>query len=596
MSSIKRRDLDFLLFEVFDVEGLCRRPHFAEHSRDGIAVMLDTAEKIAAEEFAPFAAKTDAIEPSFDGKRVSIIPETKAALDAYRDAGFFAAGAAAADGGLQLPYIVDQAAATFFLAANAPVLGYPWLTKAAAKVIAKVGSDEQKATYLSPMLEGRWYGTMALTEPQAGSGLADLKTLAVPADDGSYRLSGNKVFISGGEHELSENIVHLVLARIKGAPAGTKGISLFIVSKFLVAADGSLADRNDVTLAGLIHKMGYRGTTSTMLNFGEKDGAVGYLLGAPHQGLAGMFHMMNEMRIAVGLGAVALGYAGYRHALEYAKTRTQGRSPTNRDPASPALPIIRHADVKRMLLAQKAYVEGGLALCLYGARLYDDVASAPDEAAGIDGAALLDLLTPIIKSWPSQWCLAANDLAIQVHGGYGYTREYPVERLYRDNRLNPIHEGTHGIHSLDLLRRKVLGNGGKSLDLLLTKIAATADDAEGTALLPEAALLRKAVSLVRETTAVLDRAGRETIDLALANSAVYLELLGHVVVAWLWLVQGLAAAKEAPLTAGDERNFYDGKLATCRWFFRWELPRIEPQARLLQSLDATTLEMAEAWF
>jgi butyryl-CoA dehydrogenase len=598
MPAIRRRDLDFLLYELYGLDELCSRGRFADHGRETVGAMLDTAEKIADEHFGSHAAKQDANEPTFDGKTVAMIPEVKTALEAYRAAGFFGTDADPEYGGMSWPYLVQQAAGAIFSAANVSTAGYPFLTKGNANVIAKFGSNWQKERFLRPLLEGRWFGTMALTEPGAGSGLADLKTTAVPAEDGSYRLTGNKIFISAGEHELSENIVHLVLARIKGAPAGTRGISLFIVPKYLVGEDGSLGARNDVTLAGLIHKMGYRGTTSTMLNFGENGGAVGYLIGGEHKGLATMFHMMNEARIGVGLGAVALGYAGYLVALDYAKTRAQGRHHSNKDPHSPPLAIIEHADVRRMLLAQKAYVEGGLALCLYGARLIDEIATAIDPDEGKRAQALLDLLTPVIKSWPSQWCLAANDLAIQVHGGYGYTREYPVERLYRDNRLNPIHEGTHGIQSLDLLGRKVLADGVKGLVLLGQEMNATATAADGIdGLGGLAAALRGAVELVARTTGVIGKAASdESLDVALANSAVYLEMFGHVVVAWLWLRQAVVAANRREATTGEERAFYDGKLAACRWFFHWELPKIEPQAKLLQSLDRTTLDMAAGWF
>lgn len=591
MTTIDRRDMDFLLHDVLDLDGLFARPRYADHDRGSVAAMLDTAEKMAADHFLPHAARLDANEPSFDGERVHIIPEVKQALDAYCAAGFMSAHADYEWGGMQLPHTVSMAVSAFFSAANISTVGYPFLTRAAANVIAKFGTDAQKDAYLRPMLEGRFFGTMALTEPGAGSGLADLKTAAVPADDGSYRITGNKIFISAGEHDLSENIVHLVLARIKGAPAGVKGISLFIVPKVL--PDGT---RNDVRLAGLIHKMGYRGTTSTMLNFGEAGGATGYLVGEAHRGLGYMFHMMNEARVGVGLGAAVIGYAGYRVALDYAKTRLQGRPPQAKDPSLPPVPIIEHADVKRMLLASKAYVEGGLALCLLGSRLVDDSETAPTPEARNRAFQLLDLLTPMIKSWPSQYGLVANDLAIQVHGGYGYTREYPVERLYRDNRLNPIHEGTFGIQSLDLLGRKVLGDQGKALSLLAEEIFATINAAP-PALAEEAGALGGAIALVSETVAVLGRAAAgNQLDQALANSAVFLELLGHVVVAWLWLRMAIAAEAALPKATGEAAAFLDGKRRACRYFFRWELPKIRPQAALLQSLDQTCAEMPVAAF
>jgi len=441
-------------------------------------------------------------------------------------------------------------------------------------------------------------GTMALTEPQAGSSLSDIKTTALPQEDGSYRISGNKIFISAGDHELSENIVHLVLARIKDAPPGVKGISLFIVPKFLVNPDGELGERNDIALAGLIHKMGYRGTTSTMLNFGEKDGAVGYLVGEPHKGLSYMFHMMNEARIGVGVGAVVLGYSGYLNALEYAKDRPQGRPALNKDPETSQVKIIEHTDVKRMLLAAKSYSEGGMALVLYAARLVDEMKTATSEEEKERNLLLLEILTPIVKSWPSVYCLEANSLAIQVLGGYGYTREYPVERLYRDNRLNPIHEGTHGIQSLDLLGRKVTMKGGKAVFLLAKEITKTIEagkDNETTKAF--AVALEEALAKVSQTTQTLTaEAAKGNVDLFLANSAVYLDVFGNLVVAWIWLQQAIAAAPNIEDDSPEEAAFYRGKLQACQYFFRWELPKIRHGCRLLSSFDETCLEMREEWF
>jgi alkylation response protein AidB-like acyl-CoA dehydrogenase len=417
-----------------------------------------------------------------------------------------------------------------------------------------------------------------------------------------YRVTGNKMWISGGDHELSENIVHLVLAKIPGPDGrlipGVKGISLLLVPKFLVGPDGALGERNDVQLAGINHKMGYRGTVNCLLNFGEgsrhrpggKGGAVGYLVGEAHQGLAYMFHMMNEARIGVGLGAVALGYTGYLHALDYARNRPQGRPVGNegKDPSSPQTRIVHHADVKRMLLAQKSYVEGALAFNLYCARLVDQarVTADADERAAL--TRLLDILTPIAKSWPSQWCLAANDLAIQVHGGYGYTRDYKVEQFYRDNRLNPIHEGTHGIQGLDLLGRKVVAENGAAFKLLASRVAETVGKASAHENLAESAhALGQRFQRLAEVTRRLWSAG--DVQLTLANATVYLEAFGHIAIAWIWLEQGLAAEAKH----GD---FYEGKRSAIRYFFRWELPKVDAQLDLLASLDRTALDMQDAFF
>ena len=590
---IDPRGLDFLLYELLDVEALLARPRFADHSRETIQAAIDTARAIAEDHFLPHAASADANEPRFENGRVVMEPAVKMALDHVIDAGFLAATADYEDGGMQLPFTAHMAANTLFAAANIATKSYVSLTMAAANVLRSFGTPDQQARFMRPMLEGRFFGTMALTEPQAGSSLSDLRTAAVPAGDGSYRLTGNKIFISGGDHELAENIVHLVLARLPDAPPGVKGISLFIVPKILVDADGSLGARNDVALAGLIHKMGWRGTTSTMLNFGEHEGAVGYLVGEPHKGLAYMFHMMNEARIGVGNGAAALGCAAYAHALAYAAERPQGRAPDSRDPTTPQVRLIEHPDIRRMLLAQKAYAEGGLALCFAAARLVDDKDTAPTAEERADALRLLDILTPLVKSWPSQWSQEAISLAMQIHGGYGFTREYPVERLYRDNRLNPIHEGTHGIQALDLLGRKVTMEGGRAFALLCARMdETTAQAAAVPALAWETAALAGTLARLRTVTAALTAAMADHGPArVLANASIYLDMLGHVVVAWLWLRQGLIA--EAALSAAatpEDRAFYEGKRRACRYFLRWELPKVGPMLDRLAELDGTWLD------
>jgi butyryl-CoA dehydrogenase len=589
---INRRDLDFQLFEVLDAEALTQRPRYAEHSRETFAAVLDTATAIAEEKFAPHNRKADEHEPTFDGQRVSMIPEVGEALRAFCEAGFIAAAHDFERGGMQLPVLLTQAAFSLFKGANVGTAAYPFLTIANANVIHRFGSDAQRAKYLAPLLAGRFFGTMALTEPQAGSSLSDITTSATPNADGTYSIVGNKIFISAGDHELSENIVHLVLAKIPGGPPGVKGISLFIVPKFHVAADGSLGARNDVALAGLIHKMGYRGTTSTMLSFGEKGECIGELVGEPHKGLNYMFHMMNEARIGVGMGAVMLGYRGYLASLAYARERPQGRAPTNKNPADPQLKLIEHADIRRMLLAQKAYVEAGYALCLYCARLVDETRVGADDTAIQEAGLLLELLTPIAKSWPSQWCLEANSLAIQIHGGYGYTREYPVEQFYRDNRLNPIHEGTHGIQALDLLGRKAVMNGGAAMKLFAREAAKTVAEAQSDpALAPYANELQSAMNEVVTTLQALAPTLAANPTLALANAVLFLEAFGHTVIAWIWLRQAVAAQRGLQTAIAADTDFYRGKLAACRWFYRWELPKVYQWHELLRSLDDTTLNM-----
>ncbi len=592
------RNLAFELYEVLDAETLTQRERFADHSRETFNAALDTARSIAEHLFAPHNRKADENEPIYQDGEAVLIPEVKPAVDAFIEAGFHNASRSFEDGGMQLPNLLARACFAHFQAANVGTSSYAMLTMGASHLIETFGSEEQKRRFLQPMIEGRFFGTMALTEPHAGSSLSDLRTRAEPAGDGTYRLKGNKIFISGGDHPLSENIVHMVLAKLPDAPPGVKGISLFIVPKFLVRDDGSLGERNDVALAGLFHKMGWRGTTSTALNFGDNDGCVGYLVGEPHKGLSYMFQMMNEARIGVGMGAIMLGYAGYLYSLNYARERPQGRLPDGKNPASAQVPIIQHTDIKRMLLTQKAYVEGAFDLGLYAARLVDEQHTAPSEDDRKHAHELLDLLTPIVKSWPSEFCLKANELAIQILGGHGYTREYPVEQYYRDNRLNPIHEGTHGIQSLDLLSRKLTQNGGAGLRQLLGLIHGTCKRASefGSLDALRQPLEQLLTRLTEVTQALLGDLMAGKINQALANSALYLKAFGHAVIGWRWLEQAIRA--EQGLTAGNaaDTDFYRGKLQAARYFLTWEVPSCHHDLDILASRDDTCLAMQDSWF
>ncbi|HEX4551490.1 acyl-CoA dehydrogenase [Pseudomonas sp.] len=595
---LSSRNLAFELYEVLDAEGLTRRERFAEHNRETFDAAIGTARSIAEKYFAPHNRKGDENEPRYENGQAILIPEVKPAVDAFLEAGFLNAARSFEAGGMQLPTLLSQACFAHFQAANAATTSYPFLTMGAANLIESFGSDEQKQRFLQPMIDGRFFGTMALTEPHAGSSLSDIRTRAEPASDGTYRLKGNKIFISGGDHPLSENIVHMVLAKLPDAPPGVKGISLFIVPKFLVNADGSLGQRNDVLLAGLFHKMGWRGTTSTALNFGDNGECVGYLVGKPHHGLSYMFQMMNEARIGVGMGAVMLGYAGYLYSLEYARERPQGRVPDSKDPSTAPVAIIQHADVRRMLLTQKSYVEGAFDLGLYAARLFDDTTTLETEAERKQAHELLDLLTPIVKSWPSEFCLKANELAIQILGGHGYTREYPVEQYYRDNRLNPIHEGTHGIQSLDLLGRKLAQNGGAGLKQLIRLIASTAERA--TAYESLTALREPLEQLVARLQAVtiglLTDLAQGKVNSSLANSALYLKVFGHTVIGWRWLEQAIRAEEGLAKGNAADADFYKGKLQAARYFLTWEVPGCQHELALLEVRDDACLAMRDAWF
>lgn len=592
MDTLRRREIDFQLFDVLGTDHLIQRERFREHSAETLRAALDTAERLAREQFAPHTAEADVHEPRLESGRVHMIPAVKAAWDAFAASGFLAGRDDFEVGGMQLPESVMAACMGFFTAANAATAAYPFLTLAAANLIRSFASPELQDTFLPGLRNGRFAGTMALTEPHAGSSLADLTTSASPTEQGHYLIRGSKLYISGGDQSLTENIVHLVLARIKGAPAGVKGISLFIVPKYRMQPDGQLAARNDVALAGLIHKLGYRGTTSTALSFGETGDCHGYLVGEPHQGLKYMFQMMNEARIGVGTGAAMIGYRGYLMSLEYARDRRQGRLPSRSGPEEPPVAIIEHADVRRMLLAQKSYVEGAMALCLYGARLVDDRQTAESPSEREDAELLLDLLTPIIKAWPSEYGTRANDLAIQVLGGAGYTREYPVEQCWRDNRLNPIHEGTNGIQALDLLGRKLWQAQGRSLQLLQARLLETLESTSGPVGRALAPALRQALETLQQVIQSLGLALRQhPPERALANASHLLHLCGHVLIAWMWLRQVNVIERRESMD-----DFLQGKLQAATYFYRYELPLIQRDADILKQLDDTPLIMQPDWF
>ena len=609
-----RTTVDFLLHDWLKVSELNQRERFADHSRETFDAVLDTCERIARDKFAPFNRTVDVQEPAFDGEKV-ILPEcTQDAHDAYAASGMLSAAQDYAIGGMQLPYTIEAAANAFF-ACGSVSIGAGMLTVGNANLLMAHGTELQKKVFALNEFSGRFTGTMCLSEPQAGSSLSDIATRATP--DGAdfdtdplgprYRLKGNKMWISTGDHELSENIVHLVLAKIPDAQGktipGVKGISLFIVPKKLVDIEGQLTgERNDVALAGLNHKLGWRGTVNTLLNFGEGKypvrspgldgkgaGAIGYLVGQPGQGLRCMFHMMNEARIGVGMAATMLGLAGYYASLDYAKSRPQGRPITagGKDPASPQTRIIEHADIKRMLLAQKAYGEGALALELYCARLVDEQHTGDAQQAD-EARLLLEVLTPIAKSWPSEWCLEANSLAIQIHGGYGYTRDYAVEQYWRDNRLNMIHEGTHGIQALDLLGRKVLMEEGRGLQLLADRINATIERA-----LP---LGKETAMHANALAQALQRVGRATKMAwspgvpaeALANAVPYMQAFGHTVLAWIWLEVELASLSDNAANIGRRH--------AAHFFFHYELPKISAWLNVVEARDMTCANMAEDSF
>lgn len=592
-----------MLYELFNACQLTERPRYNDHNQETFNAAIDTAKTIAEKYFLPIRQKVDQHQPTFDGQSIDILPEIKPALDAIYESGLASSATDFEAGGMQLPPLVANVAWSYISATAGMTAGYVSLTQANCNLIEAHGTQTQIDRWVTPMREGKFAGTMAMTEPGAGSGLADLITSAERNDDGTYRITGNKVFISGGDHDFNQNIVHLVLARVKGAPKGIKGISLFIVPKYLVDEQGNIGAQNDVALTGLFHKMGGRGHTSTALNFGENTGAIGELVGEENHGLSYMFHMMNEARYMVGIISAISGLTGYQYALDYAKNRPQGRLLSCKDPLSPPVNIIEHPDVKRLLLAQKAYSEGAFALCLFAIQLHDDEKTAPTDEERKQAHTLLDFLTPIVKAWPSEFCVKANDMAIQVLGGYGYTNEHPVEMFYRDNRLNSIHEGTTAIQSLDLLGRKVPMKDFAGLKQVMGLIMHDCHDAKNIeALKPYTEQLGKAVDLLGNTTqSVLGATQNQNIDLVFANSVSYLNMFGHIIIAWMWLKQATVANQklaenESDTPHEDDVNFYLGKIQAMKYFFNVELPQIDHWAKLVTEVDSSSFDMQENWF
>jgi butyryl-CoA dehydrogenase len=484
-----------------------------------------------------------------------------------------------------------------FAAANYSANTYPGLTFGASHLIESFGSKDLYDCYVSKMRSGEWQGTMALTEPEAGSSLSDITTMAEPAAEDYYRIKGQKIFISAGDHDGVDNVVHLMLAKIEGAPAGAKGISLFVVPKKRIDDKGDLVP-NDVVASGVYHKLGYRGCPIVQLSIGDKNDCRGWLVGEPHSGLRYMFQMMNEARIGVGMGATAMATAAYYAALDYSKTRLQGRKLSRKDPNLPSVPIIEHADVKRMLLFQRAVIEGAQSLLMHCSKLVDFQKVLEGEAKE-KYHLLLEILTPVAKSYPSEMGIQSISQGLQCLGGSGYCDDYPLEQYYRDCRIHPIHEGTTGIQGMDLLGRKVIMKNGKAFLLYINEVHDTIVAAK------EFKVLEKFANELNESQTKLQEVTRHLLSIAqqqgpeafLADATLYLEFFGIVTIAWQWLLQGISAQKA--LKNGDRKkdiNFYEGKMFTLRYFFGYELPKTLGLAKRLRDDDRLTVEMQTDYF
>lgn len=595
---ISIRNLQFLIYEMLKAEDLARYPYFQDHNKETFDMVLDTAMKMGRDILFPAFSEMDKKPPEFSKGKVYVHPVVETVIKACGEGGWISAHFSYDQGGQQIPNTIMTAFRGIFAAANYSAAVYPFLNTGAAHLILNFGSKELIDIYVPKLFSGQWQGTMALTEPQAGSSLTDLTTTATPQADGSYRLKGQKIFISCADHESTENIVNLLLARIEGAPPGIKGVSLFVVPKLRPDEKGGLVS-NDLTCIGIYHKLGYRGAPITQLSLGDNDDCRGWLVGEPNKGIRCMFQMMNEARIEVGMGAAAIASAAYYASLDYTRQRPQGRKITSKDPSEPQIPIIEHADVKRMLLFQRAIVEGSLSLLFHCAKYVDLVAVSEGEEKE-KYELLLEILTPIAKSYPSEMGIWSVSQGLQCLGGYGYCDEFPLEQYYRDARIHPIHEGTTGIQGMDLLGRKVVMKNGKALVGFLSEIEQAV--AEGRTI-PEceaaARSLAEAVETLKEVTQSLaGLAIQGEIEKFLADATVYLEFFGIITIAWQWLLQAIAASKALGSSPSDQdKDFYVGKIHTFRYFFAYELPKISGlAARLRNSGDGLTIAMKSEYF
>lgn len=586
-----KENLKFLLHEVFHVEQLCKREYFKEHTLENFDMIVEAADSLSANHLRPILLEMDRNPPHIENSRIKVHPKMGELMKKFGEDGWISMSAPYEFGGQQVPFTILQASAFIMAAANYSPMAYAFLTTGAAHLIEVFGTKELQQTYIAKMLNGEWQGTMAMTEPQAGSSLSDIVATATRTDNGHYLLKGQKIFISCGDHDGCENIVNLMLARIEGAPAGTKGISLFVVPRMRPDGNGQLVF-NDVNTAGLFHKMGYHGAPIAHLIMGEKNDCRAYLIGEEHKGLSYMFHMMNEARIGVGMSATAIASAAYYNSLEYANVRLQGRKLMEKDPLKPQVPIIQHADVKRMLLFQKAIVEGSLALALQACIYYDNSKTLEGEAKE-NNFLKLELLTPIVKSYPSEMSILTTSAALQIFGGYGFTKEFMAELFFRETRIHTLHEGTTAIHGMDLLGRKVMMKNGQATMLLMQDVFADIEAAKKIeSLKPYAEVLEQKLMKLQELTmSLMGIAQKNGPEIFLSDATLYLELFGIIAIGWQWLKQGIISEQEkASVSRKYSFEFLQSKLHTLQYFFEYEIPKTEGLFVRLKSKNNVTLD------
>jgi len=591
------RNLKFTLYEVHDVESLTEYDYYAEHNRKMFDMVLKAAGKLGKDLLFPVFEDMDRNQPELVNGEVQVHPEVRRMMKEFGEGGWITARVPFELDGEQLPHLIADACEYIFQCANYSANAYLGLTAGAAHLIETFGSRELYDIFTPKMYAGQWQGTMALTEPEAGSSLSDITTMAEPTDEGYYSIKGQKIFISAGDHNGVDNVVHLMLAKIAGAPPGVKGISLFVVPKKRLDENGELIS-NDVVTSGVYHKLGYRGCPIAQLSLGDKNDCHGWLVGEPHNGLKYMFLMMNGARVGVGLGAASMATAAYYAALDYSKTRRQGRNVGQKDPTQPPIPIIEHADIKRMLLFQRAVIEGAFSLLMQCSKYLDlQHVVSDDEKERYN--LLLEILTPIAKSYPSEMGIHAISQGLQCLGGSGYCDDYPLEQYYRDARIHPIHEGTTGIQGMDLLGRKVVMQNGQAFMSFISEMQATISTAaEFSELNDPAKQLKDASANLQEVTKhLLEIAQKKGAEHFLADATLYLELFGIVAIGWQWLLQGIAVQK-ALMNGAKKKdlNFYDGKMFALRYYFGYELPKILGLAQRLKQADGLTVDMRTELF
>lgn len=590
ISSVK-----FFMNHVQDLNFVLSKERFSEHNLDSVNMFIDSIKQFADRELFPYFKEMDENPAHYRDGSIHVHKQVEKMMKEGGAMGLIAAPFDYVDGGLQLPLLAHTAANYILEAANNHLPGYANLTTGAAELIIEFASKELKEKYTPKMLTGDWGGTMCLTEPQAGSSLSDIVTKAVPCNEGHYKISGQKIFISGGDHQYAENIVHLLLARIEGAPAGTKGISLFVVPKMRVAENGKLLT-NDVTTVADFEKMGQKGYCTTHLGFGDQDDCHGYLVGEKNKGLHYMFLMMNGARIAVGRGASAIASGAYYASLEYANERPQGRklsSDGKKDLNEKQSLIIEHPDVRRMLLLQKAMVEGSMNLIFKASKYFDLQHNSEDEEERQKYHTLLEVIIPVVKTYPSEAGIYSVNNGLQVLGGYGYCSDFILQQYYRDIRISSIYEGTTGIQSQDLLGRKMMLNNGEGAKLLMGEIKKTIVEASKDNDLKEwaSSLEKKLEETQKILFHLIPYASKGDYEKFLADASIFMEFFSLVLVGWSWLEIGVVSKCEI---IKEDRSFdtafYEGKLDALEYFYAYELPKTTGLVEVMLHPSSVTIK------